>query len=300
MKKVLISTKNNLETIGGVEVFCKRLITTKTTLTNDRDLFKKTPSFDSYVINLPSLKGLRIILETAKKNYVFIYHHGRDLSNLKMLPYYIIETFILLLIKRTVHANFKFNLLRSKVVEGFISPEIQSTQQSTKSIDCLYVGRLEYYKGAHNIPKIFDLLRQKGLKNFVVIGEGKYSEIIKEDSNLKDYELLDFQTRKDLLKYYSKSKYILIPAVTNQESLSFVQIEAMNCGVVPIINPSLKGVIRPHKILPSKSFISLEELPESFTQVEFDRLSKNSELAGKKWLQLTDEFISNISRCYIH
>ena len=202
-----------------------------------------------------------------------------------MLPYYIIETIVLFLVKRTIHANFLFKLLRSNVIEGYISPEIKNTQQSLRSIDCLYVGRLEYYKGAHKIPEIFDLLRQKGLEKFVVIGEGKYQQMIKSDSSLNGYKLLDFQDQKELLEYYAKSKYILIPAITNQESLSFVQIEAMNCGVVPIINSDLKGVIRPHKTLSNKSFIDLKELPERFSDIEFEKLSNNAKLAGKKWIE---------------
>lgn len=289
--KILISSKNPLDTIGGVEVFVQQICSElpHAIHINDKHLFREIPEADRYIVNLPSVIGLRIII--SKKNTT-VYHHGRDLRNFKMLPYYILENMVFFLRKKSIYSNFKFNLTKTQVIPGYICPTLsEEIPKSKRTVDVIFCGRLEKYKGAEQLPFLLNILADKGLKSQIVIGDGSFKNHILK--NAKNAEIIGYLSRKELAKIFARTRYILIPSISNQESLSFVQIEAMRLGVIPIINSDLHGVIRPHKLFGQKSYIDINLLDIPCEKVE-NEMSRWAVRASVEWEKRAKKFMKDL------
>lgn len=110
-------------------------------------------------------------------------------------------------------------------------------------IDIVFVGRMDKehsYKGYWNLLKIlFKMTQNCGNKPMVyVIGGGAEFEPFREESaNIGvDIQYMEDVAEEELIRVLNKSKYIILPSTSNSEGFGRIVLEAIYCGVIPIVS----------------------------------------------------------------
>ncbi|OGQ44308.1 MAG: hypothetical protein A3A85_01260, partial [Deltaproteobacteria bacterium RIFCSPLOWO2_01_FULL_42_9] len=107
----------------------------------------------------------------------------------------------------------------------------------------LYVGKLVSWKGVHNLVYAAKILKDKGIKDFVVAvaGRGAQKEnmekIIKETKTEGHFRFLNFISYDEMPDVYRMADVFALPSYPTmiwQEQFGMVLVEAMACGK-PII-----------------------------------------------------------------
>jgi glycosyltransferase involved in cell wall biosynthesis len=148
-------------------------------------------------------------------------------------------------------------VFKPKMKENSHHPYFQQAQDLVKKItqkiinrnktQILFVGGLDqahYFKG-------LDILLQAlaKLKNYAwnlnIIGDGELKESYFETAEKLDIaENVKFKGRvseEDLIDYYQKSSFLVLPSINSHEAFGLVLIEALACGL-PVIASHLPGV----------------------------------------------------------
>ena len=127
-----------------------------------------------------------------------------------------------------------------KLPLGIELGENKKTEKDYESIDILYVGRLNRYKGAHILIKAFKQLEHKNI-HLHIIGEGKDTEELKEiaesDPNITFY---GFVPEKKLISLYKKSNIAVVPSIW-YEVFGIVIIESFKYST-PVIGSNIGGI----------------------------------------------------------
>lgn len=114
----------------------------------------------------------------------------------------------------------------------------------------LYVGKLVSWKGVHNLIYMARILKQKGIKNFVVAVTGKGAQkesmekMIKESGIEGHFRFLDFVEYDEIPDIHRMADVFVLPSypvMTWQEQLGSVLVEAM-ASAKPVIS-TLSGSI---------------------------------------------------------
>lgn len=143
----------------------------------------------------------------------------------------------------------------------------------------LFIGTLEKRKNVINLIKAFHILKQKGLKEKLVIAGKKwdaFSEIanyIKDNSLQEDITILDSVADDKLSELYSSAKLFVFPSF--YEGFGLPVLEAMSCGapVIAANNSSLSEFAGDAGILINA--IDINELANAMDKVLKDKKLQN-------------------------
>ena len=135
----------------------------------------------------------------------------------------------------------------------------------------LYVGKLVSWKGVHNLVYAARILKQRGVKDFIlaVAGKGAQKEnmekLIKESGTEENFRFLDFVSYDEMPEVYRMADVFALtsyPTMTWQEQFGMVLIEAMACGkpIITTMSGSIPEVVGDAGILiPSGDYFQLAE-----------------------------------------
>ena len=153
----------------------------------------------------------------------------------------------------------------------------------------LYVGKLVSWKGVHNLVYTAKILKDRGIKDFIVAVAGKGAQkenmekLIKETATEGYFRFLNFVSYDEVPDIYRMADVFVLPSyptMTWQEQFGMVLIEAMACGK-PIISTnsgSIPEVVGDTGMLiPPGDFFSMAE-----TIYRLMRDSNLRETLGKK------------------
>lgn len=112
--------------------------------------------------------------------------------------------------------------------------------KSPKSIDILYVGRLEKQKNLELLIKSVSLVKNKKIK-IIFIGSGSFKNHLNNLSRVYKVNLTIIPriTNKLLPGYYNRAKIFVLPSLIEGNPKSL--IEAMSCGL-PVIGNNVSGI----------------------------------------------------------
>ncbi|MDP2682713.1 MAG: glycosyltransferase family 4 protein [Deltaproteobacteria bacterium] len=114
----------------------------------------------------------------------------------------------------------------------------------------LYVGKLVSWKGVHNLVYAARILKQRGVRDFVVAVAGKGAQkenmekLIKESGTEDNFRFLDFISYDEMPEVYRMADVFALPSyptMTWQEQFGMVLIETMASGK-PIISTMSGGI----------------------------------------------------------
>jgi glycosyltransferase involved in cell wall biosynthesis len=133
----------------------------------------------------------------------------------------------LVCVSETVGAVYKpmFPLGRVTVIPNWVPclPEYKiRSKDATRTLQVIYVGRLERYKGLH---LLMDALRDLTSVNLTVVGDGKYRGALEELAKGLDVEFVGFQS--DPTPYYEAADIFVMPSL-GPEGFPLVALEAMS------------------------------------------------------------------------
>ncbi len=135
----------------------------------------------------------------------------------------------------------------------------------------LYVGKIVSWKGVHNLVYAARILKQRGVKDFVVAVAGKGAQkenmekLIKESGTEENFRFLDFVSYDEMPQVYNMADVFALPSyptMTWQEQFGMVLIEAMACGkpIITTMSGSIPEVVGDAGILiPSGDYFQLAE-----------------------------------------
>ena len=135
----------------------------------------------------------------------------------------------------------------------------------------LYVGKIVSWKGVHNLVYAARILKQRGVKDFVVAVAGKGAQkenmekLIKESGTEDNFRFLDFVSYDDMPEVYRMADVFALPSyptMTWQEQFGMVLIEALASGkpVISTMSGGIPEVIEDAGILiPSGDYFQLAE-----------------------------------------
>ena len=135
----------------------------------------------------------------------------------------------------------------------------------------LYVGKLVSWKGVHNLVYAARILKQRGVKDFIVAVAGKGAQkenmekLIKESGTEDNFRFLNFVSYDDMPEVYRMADVFALtsyPTMTWQEQFGMVLIEAMACGkpIITTMSGSIPEVVGDAGILiPSGDYFQLAE-----------------------------------------
>ncbi|MBI2711881.1 MAG: glycosyltransferase [Bdellovibrio sp.] len=109
----------------------------------------------------------------------------------------------------------------------------------------LFVGRLVSYKGLPYLIQAMGQIQTQMPLNLVIVGEGPEQEALKlEVSRLGLEKRVYFEGRvqddQDLVSYYRRCEFLVLPSITHAEAFGVVLLEAMRQGK-PLITTQLKS-----------------------------------------------------------
>ena len=135
----------------------------------------------------------------------------------------------------------------------------------------LYVGKLVSWKGVHNLVYAARILKQRGVKDFIVAVAGKGAQkenmekLIKESGTEDNFRFLNFVSYDDMPEVYRMADVFVLPSyptMTWKEQFGMVLIEAMACGkpIITTMSGSIPEVVGDAGILiPSGDYFQLAE-----------------------------------------
>ena len=114
----------------------------------------------------------------------------------------------------------------------------------------LYVGKLVSWKGVHNLVYAARILKQRGVKDFIVAVAGKGAQkenmekLIKESGTEDNFRFLNFVSYDDMPEVYRMADVFVLPSYPTmawQEQFGMVLIEALASGK-PVISTMSGGI----------------------------------------------------------
>ncbi len=156
----------------------------------------------------------------------------------------------------------------------------------------LYVGKLVSWKGIHNLVYAAKILKDKGVKDFVVAVAGKGAQkenmqkLIKETGTDEHFKFLDFVSYNEIPDVYRMADVFVLPSyptMTWQEQFGMVLVEAMASGkpVISTLSGSIPEVVGGAGILiPPGDFIALADV--IFKLIESEKIRENKGKAGRE------------------
>jgi len=122
------------------------------------------------------------------------------------------------------------------VFNGAIDTKRFRTEERTRDVDILFVGKFSELKGPDRVVEVITKLKQDIPEiKAVFLGEGPLFELVK--TKVKEYNLgqnITLPGYSDKTEeYFQRSKLLLMPS--RSEGLSTAMLEAMACGCVPIV-----------------------------------------------------------------
>ncbi|MBI3398978.1 MAG: glycosyltransferase family 4 protein [Deltaproteobacteria bacterium] len=136
----------------------------------------------------------------------------------------------------------------------------------------LYVGKLVSWKGVYNLVYTARILKERGIKDFVVAVAGRGAQrenmerLIKETKVEGNFRFLNFASYDEMPDIYRMADVFVLPSyptMTWQEQFGMVLIEAMACGkpVISTNSGSIPEVVGDAGILISSgNFFQLAEI----------------------------------------
>tara|TARA_R100000935_G_scaffold7556_5_gene15985 strand:- start:14320 stop:15564 length:1245 start_codon:yes stop_codon:yes gene_type:complete len=191
------------------------------------------------------------------KGKVIVSFHGHDLhfpinGHIQSMGYYdnLFETsehlicntlFLKLKIKSLGASSKKIIVLPVPVDTLMFKPDTLKSIKRTMRL--ITVGRIDELKGQiHGIRIVKKLIDEGYNVEYLIVGRGKYSEILRKEIDLLDLsdhvKLLGAQTPQEVLLWYQSSDIFLMTSITNElgmaESQGIVTAEAQACGL-PVV-----------------------------------------------------------------
>ena len=158
-----------------------------------------------------------------------------------------------------------------------------------RTIDFLFVGRLEYQKGADQLTVIAEALESIG--RLVVIGNGTYFESCSSHDQIK---CLGGLPRSKALDWMSKAKVLLMPS--RFEGLGFVIVEALSRGCKVVAMDCNYG---PRDIkVDVNSGLYLAKDFEDFISKAKDAITDNSAISFNKESFLVSNFLRDLNNAF--
>lgn len=163
----------------------------------------------------------------------------------------------------------------------------------------LYVGKLVSWKGVHNLVYAAKILKDKGVKDFVVAVAGKGAQkenmqkLIRETKTDEHFRFLGFISYAEIPDVYRMADAFVLtsyPTMTWQEQFGMVLVEAMASGkpVISTMSGSIPEVIGDAGILiPSGDFKALADAILKLIESE-----KSREYLGKKGRERVEQLFS--------
>lgn len=120
------------------------------------------------------------------------------------------------------------HVLHSAIDTDYFAPKSQRPEY-----DFIYVGRLEIYKGVHNLIRAFKVVQRDFLKaSFAIVGYGSQEQVLKDLVNSLDLQenvfFMGFQS--NVRDWINRARIFLMASST--EGLPCSLMEAMSCGLI--------------------------------------------------------------------
>ncbi|MEM4359977.1 MAG: glycosyltransferase family 4 protein [Candidatus Bilamarchaeaceae archaeon] len=189
-----------------------------------------------------------------------------------------------------------YNFLKKRRFKVFFIPPAEKRRKINKKREyILFVGRLCKSK---NPELIISLAREIKNENFLVIGKGEFSDLIKKASQeLKNLKYIEYvEEREKLFEYYANAKILLHPALS--DPVGFVVVEALSTST-PVLVSSSTGVA---DFLPKDWVIDKPDVQKWIEKIEqmTRNLDKNIKLAESTFenehLNLDDRYFDEIAK----
>jgi glycosyltransferase involved in cell wall biosynthesis len=125
----------------------------------------------------------------------------------------------------------------------FPVPSVKNNPVQKNENNIIFIGRLSNDKGYHLLARIDDLLLKNGFNiNWHIVGESTVNKNDapagwEERSSVKLYGKLK---NEDVLLLLEKMDYFILPS--SHEGLPVTLVEAMKCGVIPLVNNIEGGI----------------------------------------------------------
>lgn len=176
-----------------------------------------------------------------------------------------------------------------------------------KSIDFVYVGRIDKRKCVEDAIKAFRLLRNKIAFTVLIIGEGAYSSRIKSlVKNLELSETIKFtgyiESHEKVLEIVRSAKYLILPS--SYESDPLVLKEALSIGTPCIVSdiPALKEKVKDGKngfIFKLHNFEDLSKVMELALSLDRNKYEEmcggaRKSVVGRNWDEIAQQYLDVI------
>jgi len=273
----------------------------------------KKEKFD--IINTQSAITTSLPCSLLKKDF-FITAHGIHSEGFKKLYHEKKNFFVSNLASWIYQAIEKFNAKRARAIiclgknsfdfysnynrcieipNGINTKRFSSNITNRKKI-IVSVGRLTEQKAVDNLILAMDYLPDYKLK---IIGLGPMEELIKQMcSKRKNCEFLGYKTQDEIVSHLKDARFTVLPSLF--EGLPISMLEAMACGVIPIVTPvgDIPSIIQDKK----NGFLLADNLPKTIHETiriaekkDLKELSHNcSKLIKDKfsWEKIANRFIT--------
>jgi len=126
-----------------------------------------------------------------------------------------------------------------KLPLGIELGDIKKIEKDYETIDILFVGRLNRYKGVHVLVSAFKQLKYKNI-HLHIVGEGKEQEELKKIAeNHPDITFHGFVSENELIGLYRKANIAVVPSIW-YETFGIVIIESFKYST-PVIASNIGG-----------------------------------------------------------
>jgi glycosyltransferase involved in cell wall biosynthesis len=135
--------------------------------------------------------------------------------------------------------GFFQNVRTMKLPLGIGLDNIEKIEKNDKTINILFVGRLNEYKGVHVLINAFKQLKQKNIYLHIV-GEGKEKEELKKDAqDISNIRFYGFLSRSELIELYKIANITVVPSIW-YETFGIVITESFKYST-PVIASNIGG-----------------------------------------------------------
>ncbi len=115
------------------------------------------------------------------------------------------------------------------------------TEYNGRPKTILYVGRLEWEKGAHRLVGICNKLREiDPLYTVLIVGRGSLKDYIEKNTSKENVKMIGFIENEKLSKIYNDARLTII--LSRTEGIPVVVLESMLCGT-PVLATPVGGIL---------------------------------------------------------
>lgn len=120
--------------------------------------------------------------------------------------------------------------------------DVEKSRTNSETIRIVFAGRSDFAKGYHLLPLINNLLKKNKINiAWNIVGSGTDNNLYVKSFSQSNVNFYGEVSQSELIEIFNNSDIILLPSL--MEGTPLVIVEAMKCGVVPIVN-NLKGGIQ--------------------------------------------------------